>query len=55
VSSERCSTGIPKSGAVNTILASTNLSRQAFAAISEAVNTVLADAFRLYLKTKNFH
>jgi starvation-inducible DNA-binding protein len=42
-------------GAVNTILAGTDLPRPAFAAISEAVNEVLADAFALYLKTKNFH
>ncbi|MBS7698520.1 MULTISPECIES: DNA starvation/stationary phase protection protein [unclassified Chelatococcus] len=33
----------------------TDLSQGAVAAISEALNAVLADAFALYLKTKNFH
>jgi len=33
----------------------TDLSQGAIAAVSEALNGVLADAFALYLKTKNFH
>ena len=33
----------------------TDLSPDATAAISEALNIVLADTFALYLKTKNFH
>lgn len=33
----------------------TDLSQGAVAAISEALNACLADAFALYLKTKNFH
>jgi starvation-inducible DNA-binding protein len=33
----------------------TDLSEDAVAAISTAVNGLLADAFALYLKTKNFH
>ncbi len=32
-----------------------DLSEKAVAAISEALNGLLADAFALYLKTKNFH
>lgn len=33
----------------------TDLSREAVAEISEALNRLLADTFALYLKTKNFH
>jgi starvation-inducible DNA-binding protein len=33
----------------------TDLDDKAVAAISKALNTILADAFALYLKTKNFH
>jgi starvation-inducible DNA-binding protein len=33
----------------------TDLSAEAVAAISKALNGLLADAFALYLKTKNFH
>jgi starvation-inducible DNA-binding protein len=33
----------------------TDLSEEAVQAISAALNTLLADAFALYLKTKNFH
>ena len=33
----------------------TDLSREAVEKISTALNTLLADAFALYLKTKNFH
>src|SRR5690606_6575973 len=33
----------------------TDLSANAIPAISEALNVILADAFALYLKTKNFH
>jgi len=33
----------------------TDLSQKAVAQIAEAINGVLADAFALYLKTKNFH
>ena len=33
----------------------TDLSPEAVGAISEALNALLADAFALYLKTKNFH
>ena len=34
---------------------STDLSSEAVAAVTEAVNPLVADAFALYLKTKNFH
>ncbi|MGY4482604.1 hypothetical protein ACVWWR_001795 [Bradyrhizobium sp. LM3.2] len=33
----------------------TDLSPQAVKKVSEALNVLLADAFALYLKTKNFH
>jgi starvation-inducible DNA-binding protein len=33
----------------------TDLSAQAIGAVSDALNPLLADAFALYLKTKNFH
>jgi starvation-inducible DNA-binding protein len=33
----------------------TDLSNEAVKAISEALNTILADSYALYLKTKNFH
>jgi starvation-inducible DNA-binding protein len=33
----------------------TDLSQEAVAAVSEAVNKLAADAFALYVKTKNFH
>ena len=33
----------------------TDLSPQATKKVSEALNVLLADAFALYLKTKNFH
>ena len=33
----------------------TDLSDEAVAAVSEAINGLLADAFALYVKTKNFH
>jgi starvation-inducible DNA-binding protein len=33
----------------------TDLSPEAVTAVSEALNTILADSYALYLKTKNFH
>jgi starvation-inducible DNA-binding protein len=33
----------------------TDLSSEAVQAVSEALNTILADSYALYLKTKNFH
>ena len=33
----------------------TDLSPEAVKAVSEALNTILADSYALYLKTKNFH
>ena len=33
----------------------TDLSNEAVKAVSEALNTILADSYALYLKTKNFH
>jgi len=39
----------------DTIVAVTDLSRNAVAEISDALRQLLADVFALYLKTKNFH
>ena len=44
-----------KAVASNMLDTPTDLSDEAVAAISEALNGLLADAFALYLKTKNFH
>ncbi|MCP1660957.1 DNA-binding ferritin-like protein [Neisseria perflava] len=39
----------------NVSLTSSGFSAEAVQAVSKALNGVLADAFALYLKTKNFH
>jgi len=52
---ERHST-VPKSPSVPSALATvTDLNANNVAAIAEAVNPLIADAFALYVKTKNFH
>ncbi|MFC7399745.1 Dps family protein [Chelatococcus sp. GCM10030263] len=45
----------PSRGTAGALDTPTDLSQGAIAAVSEALNGVLADAFALYLKTKNFH
>jgi starvation-inducible DNA-binding protein len=45
----------PSRGTAAALDTPTDLSQGAIAAVSEALNGVLADAFALYLKTKNFH
>jgi starvation-inducible DNA-binding protein len=45
----------PRRGTASALDTPTDLSQGAIAAVSEALNGVLADAFALYLKTKNFH
>jgi starvation-inducible DNA-binding protein len=45
----------PSRGTAGALDTPTDLSQGAIAGVSEALNGVLADAFALYLKTKNFH
>jgi starvation-inducible DNA-binding protein len=45
----------PRGGARSNLDTPTDLSEEAVAKISEAVNGLVADAFALYVKTKNFH
>lgn len=47
--------GQSPTGSVSALDTPTDLSGQATHAIAEAINGLLADAFALYLKTKNFH
>src|SRR3954447_15540190 len=52
----RCNVSKAKSDKVSPDLDTpTDLSQEAVDSISAALNTLLADAFALYLKTKNFH
>ncbi|WP_201837300.1 Dps family protein [Microvirga zambiensis] len=46
---------LPQRKAVRSLDTPTDLKPEGVAAISEALNTLLADTFALYLKTKNFH
>jgi starvation-inducible DNA-binding protein len=46
---------LKKSRVAPALVTPTDLSPDAVRAVSEALNTVLADTFALYVKTKNFH
>jgi len=46
---------LPQRKAVRSLDTPTDLKPEGVAAIAEALNTLLADTFALYLKTKNFH
>ena len=45
----------PRAGAKSNLDTPTDLSEEAVANISESINGLVADAFALYVKTKNFH
>lgn len=45
----------PRAGAKSNLDTPTDLSDEAVAKISESINGLVADAFALYVKTKNFH
>src|SRR6202051_4204100 len=45
----------PRGKAADVLDTPTDLSHEAVTEISQALNAVLADAFALYVKTKNFH
>jgi DNA-binding ferritin-like protein (oxidative damage protectant) len=46
---------LPQRKKVNTLDTPTDLKPEGVAAISKALNALLADTFALYIKTKNFH